>query len=289
MKMMWVLGVLLLLPVVSLAASDGEPIGRIGDTEISTGELRAYLDQLPQQQRAALSGDPALLSQVIHVYLAERMALKEAKARKFDERPEVKVSLEKAREHALTELYLRSVTKVPADFPSEAELQSAYEANKAAFVAPRQIRLAQIFVSAPRGSKASSKLDEVQEKLKARGADFSALARDYSDNKPEAAKGGEIGWLADPQLLPAIAQALSTLSPGMVTAPIRLDDGWHIVKLLEIKAAGTQPLPLAEVRKSLVEQMRNQKAIEVRQAYFTDLLRQHPPVLNELAISRLVQ
>ncbi|TYL24969.1 peptidylprolyl isomerase, partial [Streptococcus pyogenes] len=68
--------------------------------------------------------------------------------------------------------------------------------------------------------------------------------------------------------------------------PIKLDDGWHIIKLIDTKASYTRTLP--EVRDQLVQQIRSERSTMMRRAYLGELLKQHPPVLNELALSSLL-
>ncbi len=69
------------------------------------------------------------------------------------------------------------------------------------------------------------------------GSDFGKLAKKYSQ-APDAAKGGDLGFLA-PDLLPQeFAQAASKLRPGEVSPdPIRTDKGVEIVRLVERRAA----------------------------------------------------
>jgi peptidylprolyl isomerase len=76
------------------------------------------------------------------------------------------------------------------------------------------------------------------------------------------------------------------LAKNTASEPIKLDDGWHILKLIDTKAAYTRTLP--EVHDVLVQQLRNERAMALRRAYLADLLKQHPPVINELALSGLL-
>jgi peptidylprolyl isomerase len=151
---------------------------------------------------------------------------------------------------------------------------------------PRQFQLTQIFVPAAKDDKAAEEgakkaLDEIQRKLKAPGADFAALAIE-NDGKT----GGDLGWLVESQIRPEIRTQVMQLAKGAVSEPIRLDDGFHILKLIDTKAAYTRSL--AEVRDQLVQQMRSERAAALRRAYIGELLKQHPPVLNEFALSNLL-
>lgn len=277
--------VLLGLPAVSGAASaaGAEVVAKVGGAEVTADDIHAFIDTLPPAEQDALGKDPAKLSQAVRVYLAQRMVLKEALAKKFEQKPETKAQLERVRDAALAELYLASAVKVPDGFPSDADVQSAYDANKSAFLLPRQYRLAQIFIHAPKEDHA--KLDAVTSKLKEKGADFGAAAAQFSDLHAEAEKGGEIGWVAETQLAPEIQAKVAGLPKDGISDPIRSEDGWHIVKLLDTKPAGTAPL--ADIKPALIERLRQAKAQQMRQAYLGQLLQKDPPAINELALSKI--
>ena len=271
------------------AAAD-EAVARVGGVDVSGAELRAYLESLGAQDKAAIAKDPALLTPVVRSYLARQAVLKEARAKKWDQEPSTRAQLDRLRDQALAELYLDSVSQPPASYPSDAEVQAAYDANQAAFQVPRQFRIAQIFVAARKGEPgedAARKGVELAKKLERKGADFAALAASESDDKAAGARGGEIGWLAEGQIVPGIRATVTGLAPGAVSAPVRLDDGWHVVKLLETKAAFTRTL--AEVRGAVAAQLRAERAKANRQAFLAKLLEQNPPAINELALSKLVK
>jgi peptidylprolyl isomerase len=276
-------GAITALPMPSRAGDD--VVARIGGVEVKTGELRAYLDTLSSQDQAAVAKDSALLSQVVRSYLARQAVLREARAKRWDEDPSTKAQLDRVREEVLTELYLQSVVKPPEGFPSDAEIQAAYEANKAAFEVPAQHRVAQVFVAKGDGrdeEKARKRADELRRKVQ-QGAELAAVARAESDDKASAARGGEIGWVSEPQMAPAVRSAVARLAPGALSEPVRLDDGWHVLKVLESRAASTRPL--GEVRDAIAAQLRAERAKANRQAYVAKLLEQNPPAINELALS----
>ncbi|MBR1221254.1 peptidyl-prolyl cis-trans isomerase [Bradyrhizobium sp. U87765 SZCCT0131] len=268
------------------SATGDDVVAKVGNTNISSDDLRSYIATLGPREQAALSKDPALLSQAVRLLLANRLVLQELQAKKWEQQPSVNAQLERVRESALVELYLQSVSTPPANFPSEDELQKVYDANRAALLVPRQFQLAQIFIAAPKDAdkatedKAKQELDEALRKLKAPGADFMAIARTETDT-------GDLGWLVETQIRPEIRSQVMGLAKNAVSEPIRLDDGWHILKLVDTKASYTRTLP--EVRDQLVQQIRSERANMMRRAYLAELLKQHPPVLNELALSNLLE
>jgi parvulin-like peptidyl-prolyl isomerase len=272
----------------SPAADNGDVIARVGADNITANEIRAYVAALDGNQQAAFARDPALLSQAVRLMLANRLVLQEALAKKWEQQPDVAAQLQKVRDNAIAELYLQAVTSPPSDYPSEADIQKVYDANTKAFIVPRQFELAQIFIAVPQNADpaaeaaAKTKLTTIETKLAAPGTDFTAVAR--TDN--DAQNGGQLGWLSEPQIRPEILSQVMGLPSNAASKPIRLEDGWHIIKLLDTKASFTRTLP--EVRGQLVQQMRAERATAARRAYLGQLLQQHPPVLNEFALSSLL-
>jgi peptidylprolyl isomerase len=284
------LAVAILLAAAYARAGAADVVARVGATEVTREEVRAYLDGLGPTERQAAAKDPALRAQLVRAWLARRAVLDEARAKRWDEEPGVKARLDRARDEAFTELYLEAVSRPPASYPSDVEVKAAYDANPGAFQVPRQYRVAQIFVAAPKGgdreaeAKARHRADELARKARAKGVDFAAIARAESDEK--AIEGGDLGWLSEPQLVPGIRATIAGLEQGGVSEPVRLDDGWHVVKLVETRPASVRPL--AEVRDAIAARLRAERARANRQAYLARLLEQHPPAVNELALAGLL-
>lgn len=271
-------------------ASGGEEIvARVGDANLSADDIRGYVAALGPREQAAVTQDPALLSQAVRMMLANRLVLQEVAAKKWDQQANVAAQLDRIRENAVVELYLQAVSVPPESFPSDDELQKVYDANRGALLMPRQFQLAQIFVASPKDAdktiedKAKKAVDDIQRKLKAPGADFAAIANDTGN---DARNGGDLGWVAENQIRPEIRTQVMGLAKTAVSEPIRLDDGWHILKLIDTKASYTRTLP--EVREQLVQQMRVERAKMLRQAYLGELIKRNPPVLNEIALSKVL-
>ncbi|WP_010299377.1 peptidylprolyl isomerase [Candidatus Odyssella thessalonicensis] len=68
------------------------------------------------------------------------------------------------------------------------------------------------------------------------GAKFEVLAQQLSKST-SAAKGGDLGWKSNAQVEPEIAAQLSKLAIGEVSAPIKVRDGYKIIKVRDIRHA----------------------------------------------------
>ena len=73
---------------------------------------------------------------------------------------------------------------------------------------------------------------EAYSKIRA-GKDFAQIAKDYSEDKVSAKKGGDLGWLKEGSIDPRFSKTLFELEPGSVSEPFETPFGFHIVKLIE--------------------------------------------------------
>jgi parvulin-like peptidyl-prolyl isomerase len=279
---------ILLLCSTALYADESTVVAKVGSTEVTLSEVRDSLAKLELKDQALLGRNPETLNKVVRAILTQRLLLSESQAKGHDKQADTLARLERARDTALAESYLASVSEPPAEFPSEAELSTAYANVSSSLAEPKQWRLAQIFIAAPpeltkdKLAEAQSRLDALKKGLAAAGADFAALADKYSDDTATAEKGGEIGWLAENGIVVDIRSEASLLKAGEVSPPIRLKDGWHVLKCLELREAYTPKF--ADVKEALRQRLRQERTLANSQAYVARLLQENPMSVNELAL-----
>jgi len=68
-----------------------------------------------------------------------------------------------------------------------------------------------------------------------RGAPFPLVARQFSQ-APSAAAGGDIGWIAAPELAPELQPIAERLQPGQVSMPVRTSTGVYIIAMRDRRA-----------------------------------------------------
>lgn len=83
--------------------------------------------------------------------------------------------------------------------------------------------------------QAKAKLEAVKQRLD-QGEDFAALAKEVSQDPGSAANGGDLGFAGPGVYDPAFEQSLYALAKGEVSAPVRSEFGWHLIKLLDVQA-----------------------------------------------------
>lgn len=273
------------------AADDTDPvIGSIGGVELREREVLESLGGLGTMDKEALANEPATLGKLVRSMLVQRVIYQEALEKKWDVEPAIQPLLKSTREAAITDSYLKSLCRPPEGYPSESELRTAYAASREALTVPRSYRLAQIFIAAPEeGAEktAKARLEAILKRLKAAEADFGQVAREMSEEKESAARDGEIGWLSEKQIQPEILAALPKLRLNVVSEPVRLKDGWHILKVLDAREPFT-PI-FDQMRVQLAQRLRAEKIRADMQAYVAETLQKHPVAINEVALSKLLQ
>ena len=146
--------------------------------------------------------------------------------------------------------------------PTDADLQKLYDDNRAMYVREESRRARHIVIGVDEGGDDAAALKTAETVVaEARaGKDFAALAKQYSTD-PTKEQGGDLGFVTKAQFEGPIGDALFAMNVGDVSAPVKSQYGYHILKLEEIQP--TEERPFAEVRAELDSQYRQDKAVEL--------------------------
>lgn len=184
---------------------------------------------------------------------------------------------------------------------TDAEVKSFYETNKNSFRFPENhYHVARIAVTtgpnpdvrnlsgnkALNEDQARKKIQMIEARLK-QGEDFSRLAQSFSEDPNSAPNGGDMGYIPESslnQVDPETRKAILTMTPGQVTAPIRLGNGYHILKLISREPAGQREFSDPRVQQDIRERLRTRKEQLLRTAYI-DSCRNESKIMNYLALS----
>lgn len=140
---------------------------------------------------------------------------------------------------------------------SEQEIQNFLGSEAGEALGAAEVRIGHILLpvspAAPESEVGATqaKAEELREKI-LQGEDFSQLAVLHSAGQ-NALQGGDLGWRVANQLPNAFAIALRDLSPGQITAPLRTDAGFHLLKLHERRGGGERLLRQSRVRHILIK------------------------------------
>ena len=140
-----------------------------------------------------------------------------------------------------------------------ADVQRYYNDNIQQYQTPEQIRASHILLKTE--GKNDADVKKRAEALLAQvkgGADFAALARKESEDDGSKASGGDLGLFGKGRMVPEFEAAAFAMQPGQTSDLVKSQFGYHIIRLVEKKAAETRPLD--EVRAQIQDQLAQQQA-----------------------------
>ncbi|MBD0703335.1 SurA N-terminal domain-containing protein [Pseudomonas sp. PSB1] len=137
------------------------------------------------------------------------------------------------------------------------DLQAAYQKEIANL--SEQRRAAHILIEVNdkvTEAEAKAKIEEIQARL-AKGESFEALAKEFSQDPGSANSGGDLGYAGPGVYDPEFEKALYALSKDQVSAPVRTDFGFHLIKLLGVEAPEVPTF--ASLKDKLVRELKTQQ------------------------------
>ncbi|MEE9386474.1 MAG: peptidylprolyl isomerase [Nannocystaceae bacterium] len=117
--------------------------------------------------------------------------------------------------------------------------------------------------------EAQKRADEVFAKATAADADFTALAKEFSDG-PSANRGGDLGVFNKDRMVKEFSDVAFKLRAGKVSKPVRTKFGFHVIKVVEKYAPGV--LPLDAVRDTIKTRLEGRKLHEGKRKLKEELL-----------------
>ncbi|HAB03151.1 MAG TPA: peptidylprolyl isomerase [Pseudomonas sp.] len=143
---------------------------------------------------------------------------------------------------------------------TDEELKAQYEKEIANLAEQR--RAAHILIEVNdkvTDAQAKARAEEIEQRL-AKGEDFAKLAKEFSQDPGSASNGGDLGFAGPGVYDPDFEEALYKLADGQVSAPVRTQFGYHVIKLLGKQApevpsfASLKDKLLRDLKTPLVEQ-----------------------------------
>ncbi|MCX7010423.1 MAG: peptidyl-prolyl cis-trans isomerase, partial [Kiritimatiellaeota bacterium] len=132
-------------------------------------------------------------------------------------------------------------------------IQALYQKRSEKYRVPEKVHLRAIVLRAGSTNNLEQFAAEVRMRISA-GEKFEELAKQYSLGAGST-KGGDWDWVLPGELRKELKAAVDQLKPGQVSAPVRMDDDFYLLKLEERQTAGMTPLDknYAEVEGDLRE------------------------------------
>lgn len=145
---------------------------------------------------------------------------------------------------------------------SEDDIKTFYEQNLQRFSTPEERRASHILIAVNNektDADAKKEADEIYKQLQADPSKFAQLAKSKSADPGSARQGGDLGFFQKGMMVPEFDNAVFSGKKGDLVAPVKTQFGYHIIKIVDVKAA--QAKPLKEVRGEIEALYQQQAAI----------------------------
>ena len=199
-------------------------VAKVGDTEITVGELIIARSMLPQQY-AQFPND------VLFTGLVDQLVQQQLLADELEEVPaSILYTLANERRGLLAAEVVNALSETAV---TPEALQEAYDARFADAPDVLEYRASHLLVETEEEAEAAkARIDE--------GEEFAAVATDVSIDPAGQQNGGDLGWFSEGMMVDEFQDAILALDIGEVSDPFESQFGWHVATLVDERI---QPQP----------------------------------------------
>jgi len=166
----------------------------------------------------------------------------------YERDPEFKAELARVKEDLLANY---AVEKAVRDVRvNDADVEAYYNENKAQFVQGPTVNASHILVDS------EEKANEILAKINAGEMTFEDAAKEFS-TCPSGKEGGSLGDFGRGQMVPEFDEACFTMEVGTLSAPVKTQFGYHIIRL-NSKGEETE-MPFDTIKAQLKEKLMQDK------------------------------
>jgi len=219
-------------------------VAKVGDTEITVGQIIVARAQLPQQY--AQFPNEALFDGLVDQLIQQQLLA------------DTLVRVPSGIEHTLINerrslMAGEAVNLISNDVVTDATIQAAYDAKFADIAQINEYNASHLLVGTQEEALAAkARIDE--------GAAFADVARDVSTG-PTGPNGGNLGWFSTGAMVKEFEDVITALDVGQVSDPFETQFGWHVAMLNEIRL---QPRPSLEETRTQISNELQEAAITAK-------------------------
>lgn len=218
-------------------STENKVLARVDGAEITEQDLALASEEL--SERLPAMADAQKRDYLIGYLIDIHLGAKAAEQAQLAETDDFKRRLAYSRDKVLVDEYLASVAQKAA---TEEEARKLYDETIKSLPPEEEVHARHILVTDENEAKA------VIARLE-KGEDFAKLAAELSKDPGSAKEGGDLGYFTRDRMVPEFSETAFKLEKGKVSAPIKTQFGWHVLKV-EDKRAKAVPT-FEEVREQI--------------------------------------
>lgn len=268
-------------------AADDPVLVSWGEQKITRSDYEAALQAIPEADRPEFQTSMRRITDFLNNMLMTRSLAAEARKIGLDKDPLVQREIAFAMERMLAGRRLLALEKTIQVPDLTAAAEERYRIRPQAFQVGGEVRASHVLVDTRSRSAdaARARAEEVLAKAKA-GADFAALAKDYSDDPSAKANSGDMGFFGRGRMVKPFEEAAFALEkPGDLSPVVQSPFGFHVIKLHERKAGRQKAF--AEVKDEIVAELTKKYVEDAKTRHLDAIVNDKSIVIHAEAVDAL--
>ena len=210
-------------PFLALAQEKKEVLVVVGTISVDKEEFLQLMSKERQGESPAISLTRKEFEENFESFLTYKLKVIEAESIKLDQLEEFNLEFSSVKESLIAPYLIKNSIE-------EGEVKKVYARLQ------EIVRAKHILFQFPPNPKKEDSLAVLQMALKVKaelenGADFGALALNYSDDPSAKMNKGDLGYFTGLQMVQQFEEAAYTLPVGSISDPILTDFGYHIIQV----------------------------------------------------------
>lgn len=206
------------------AAADNPTLVTINGTALTLKDFNSYARLLASSSENAAPDAKAVMRELIN----RELMVQAGKKRDFDKEKLFQDKMEELRYSLMSEYTLHRYVE---DNPiSEEQVKVDYERRVKEMPRPTEYKARHVLVKTEDEAKAV--LQDIKD-----GKKFEDIAKEKSQDKGSAAKGGDLGWFKKDMMVKPFADAVAALEKGKLSEPVQSNFGWHVIQVEDSRVA----------------------------------------------------
>lgn len=233
MKIIAILGASLMMGLTAVAQTTDPVIMKINGKNITKSEFEYSFNK--NNSDGVI--DKKTVEEYVPLYVDFKLKVAEAESQRLDTLSAIRKELDGYKEQMVVPTIVDSAY-------IEREARATYEQTAARFEGQDLLTASHILVlmrqdaTAEQQAAAKVRIDSIYDALKAVPKDqlvekFAEMAKEKSDDKGSAQRGGALGQFGKGMMIPDFENAAYALKAGEMSAPVKSTVGWHIIYMTD--------------------------------------------------------
>ena len=237
---------------------EGDVVARVGTEAVTWAQAKPWLSA-PKPD----SGFQERL-RVVNKAVDSRIAVRKAKAAGLEHDP---IYLARVAEFSKARLINLRRAQLDTELaPDKDEIRAYFAQHKGRISVPERRKVQMVVV------RTRAEAEALKDKIDAGKLTIFQAAAQYSIDPNASRTLGEMGWVSKGSGFPELDRFTFALKPGVLGGPVESPAGWHLVKVLDVRAPAFQDIDekatWRKTRRMLLEERQNQYVIDLRKKIF---------------------